>query len=74
MAMGIPVIVCRHKSGPRFSFLERLIPIYLPDDFERIDWSPTPVDLGSGQPNWLDKRQDSGCDRFSMRRRFAAAS
>jgi hypothetical protein len=53
MAMGIPVIVCRHKSDPRFSFLQKLIPIHLPGDMERIDWDPAPLDLTSVRDNLL---------------------
>jgi hypothetical protein len=53
MAMGIPVIVCRRKPDPRFSFLETLIPIYLPKEFKRIDWNPAAPDLTSIKSNLL---------------------
>jgi hypothetical protein len=58
MAMGIPVIVCRQKPDPRFSFLERFLPIYLPSDFKRIDWNPPPVNLASVRQNLLDWTRD----------------
>jgi hypothetical protein len=58
LAMGIPVIACRRKCDPRFSFLQSLIPIYLPDDFERIDWDPAPVDLTSVRDNILSWTRD----------------
>ncbi len=45
MAMGIPVIVCRASKDDRFSFLEKLTPIYTPDEFATINWKPLPVDL-----------------------------
>jgi hypothetical protein len=58
LAMGIPVIVCRHKCSPRFSFLKRLTPIYLPDDFERIDWNPAPLDITAIRDNLLSWTRD----------------
>lgn len=58
MAMGIPVVVCRHESGPRFSFLERMIPIHLPGDFESIDWNPAPPNLTSIRENLLNWTRD----------------
>lgn len=45
MAMGIPVILCREHRDDRFSLLEKLTPIYLPGQFETINWNPAPVDI-----------------------------
>mgnify|MGYP005847598041 CR=1 FL=1 len=53
MAMGIPVIVCRRKLDPRFSFLQKLVPIYLPKQFKQIDWAPKAPDLTSIRDNLL---------------------
>jgi hypothetical protein len=52
MAMGIPVVLVRNASDSRFSLLEKLIPIYLPDSFSKIDWDPAPFE---GSP--VRKRQ-----------------
>ena len=46
MALGIPVILCREAMDPRFSFLSTIMPIYTPENFDRIDWNPPAVDLG----------------------------
>ena len=54
MAMGIPVIVCRRKLDPRFTFLQNLIPIYLPKQFKNIDWNPKAPDLTSIRNNLLN--------------------
>ena len=44
IAMGIPVIVARSDRNARFSALGAITPVYSPDDFDRIDWAPKPVD------------------------------
>jgi tetratricopeptide (TPR) repeat protein len=44
MAMGIPVVLVREAMDARFSLLKRLLPVYLPDAFDRIDWRPAPFD------------------------------
>ncbi len=46
MALGIPVIMVREKTGGRFSYLKRLTHIYTPGEVEQINWAPPPVDLG----------------------------
>jgi len=51
MAMGIPVILCRLAKDDRFSFLEELTPVYTPDQFSSINWSPLPVDLSVVREN-----------------------
>lgn len=45
IGMGIPVVICREAMDARFTYLERLTPIYTPEHFERIDWDPAPVDV-----------------------------
>ena len=44
IASGIPVIICRRKRDTRFTFLEQITPVYTPQDFAQIDWSPSPLD------------------------------
>jgi len=44
MAMGIPVVSVRDTVSYRFGWLEKLLHIYTPDEYEQIDWSPDPVD------------------------------
>ena len=45
MAMGIPVILVRTSFDPRFEILEQYLPLYTPDNFDKIDWNPLPVDI-----------------------------
>lgn len=45
MAYGIPVILARDYLSYRFAWLESLLPIYTKEDYEHIDWNPTPVEL-----------------------------
>jgi hypothetical protein len=45
MALGIPVIICREQMDPRFSYLSTFIPVYTPETFGAIDWSPAAVDI-----------------------------
>lgn len=45
LALGVPVILARRDRGHRFSAIDRLLPVYTPDDFNAIDWNPSPPDL-----------------------------
>lgn len=45
MAMGIPVIVARETQNVRFSFIEDLTKIYLPEDCLEIDWHADVIDV-----------------------------
>lgn len=47
IAGGIPVIMARETIDGRFSYLQKLLRIYLPGEFEEIDWSPAPVAIHS---------------------------
>ena len=38
ISMGIPVILILPKVAYRFSWVERILPIYLPDEIGKIDW------------------------------------
>lgn len=43
MAMGIPVVLVRNTVSYRFGWLESLLPIYTPEEYVSIDWSPNPT-------------------------------
>jgi len=43
MAAGIPVILANEHCSFRYGWLEKLLPIYLPEDFSSIDWYPNEV-------------------------------
>lgn len=43
MAHGIPVIFARKAIDTRFSFLDKLLPLYDLNNFAHIDWNPRPV-------------------------------
>lgn len=45
IAMGIPTVLCRRQDDSRFSYLKKLMPVWLPGQFHQIDWRPKPVDL-----------------------------
>ena len=40
LAMGIPVILARKDQRDRFTAINRLLPVYTPDDFDAINWNP----------------------------------
>lgn len=44
MAMGIPVILARDRVSYRLGWLEKLLHIYTPDEYEKMDWAPAAVD------------------------------
>lgn len=45
LAMGIPVILARKNLIDRFTAINRLLPVYTPDDFPVIDWQPAACEL-----------------------------
>lgn len=45
MSFGIPVIICRERNDVRFSTVEKITQIYLPENLSQIDWDPAPVDI-----------------------------
>ena len=47
MAMGIPVIFVKSKLDMRFSWLDKFIPLYTPQTYNRINWNPTAIVYGN---------------------------
>jgi hypothetical protein len=45
IGMGIPVILARKDRNPRFTAINRLIPLHTPENFRTINWSPAAVDV-----------------------------
>lgn len=45
MSFGIPVIICRERNDVRFSTVEKITQIYLPENLSQIDWDPAPADI-----------------------------
>ena len=43
ISMGIPVIILREKVSYRFSWVEKIAPIYTHKTIEKVDWNPKPV-------------------------------
>lgn len=43
MAMGIPVILARDCVSYRFGWIDKLLHIYTPDEYDKINWNPAPV-------------------------------
>lgn len=43
MAMGIPVILASDNFDGRFSWIDKYLPLYTPDNYNKIDWHPEPV-------------------------------
>lgn len=46
IAMGIPVVLAVKRVSFRLSWVEKLLHIYTPDEFHRIDWDPSPIPCG----------------------------
>ncbi len=40
LAAGIPVVMMKEAVSYRMAWLEKLLPIYTPEDFHEIDWRP----------------------------------
>lgn len=47
IAMGIPVIITINNIDRRFSWLDKLVPIYDRYDYKYIDWNPESIDVES---------------------------
>ena len=43
VATGIPVVLAVKRVSYRFSWVEKLLHIYTPDEFNKIDWGPSPI-------------------------------
>lgn len=46
MAFGIPVILAKDEVSYRFSWLEKLLPIYTPEEYNQIDWNGIKIEYG----------------------------
>lgn len=47
LARGIPVIFATENISHRFSWIDRYVPVYTPDMFHEIDWSPSVVEYSA---------------------------
>lgn len=45
LAMGLPVILARRDYTDRFTAISRIIPVYTPEHFSKIQWNPTVPDV-----------------------------
>lgn len=45
LALGIPVIVTNESYTYRFSWIKKMLPFYIKDNFNKIDWNPEVVDV-----------------------------
>ncbi len=44
-AAGIPVILALKAKSFRYNWLENIIPLYTPDNYDTIDWNPVPLEF-----------------------------
>ncbi len=44
IAMGIPVILAKEKFSLRFPIIQKYIPVYTEENFNKINWNPESVD------------------------------
>ena len=79
MAMGIPVILVSENFDGRFSWVEKYLPLYTPDIFDKIDWSPKAVDYEEDKEkiiniymNEIQKRYKEYDDIYSLSSYFEA--
>ena len=75
LALGIPVVLARKAMDDRFTSINRLIPVYTPETFKAIDWSPAVVPLEEVKRTMADCVRvllDLGKPEPSMIGRFTA--
>lgn len=53
LSAGIPVVLVRKKPSIRFGYLETLMKVHLPADFETINWDAPLVNVESIRENWI---------------------
>lgn len=58
MAAGIPVVFLKSHFSFRFSWLDKLLPIYTPDNANSIDWNPKDLDIRDHQRRVLELTVD----------------
>lgn len=44
LALGIPVILVSENFDGRFSWIDKYLRLYTPDQFSQINWNPLPID------------------------------
>ena len=49
LTMGIPVVAVSNNIDYRFSFIDKFLPIYTPEQFDEIDWDPPVPDTGEAR-------------------------
>lgn len=54
IAMGIPTVIVRAEGSPRFSAIDKLMPVYTPQNFHQVDWNVKPVDVTAVQSKLLN--------------------
>lgn len=64
LALGIPVVLVIDNIDSRFSWLDKLIPIYDADHYDKINWNPNPVEI---EPL---KKQITSCVISGMQKLF----
>lgn len=70
VAMGIPVVVARKyvDDTERYSGYEKLFPVYMPDEYDKIDWNPVVTDI-----EWLKQElRDNAAELFRLIRSGAS--
>lgn len=45
VAYGIPVVLARDYISYRFSWLDKILPIYSVNNYDKIDWNPLSIDI-----------------------------
>lgn len=54
LAMGIPVVLVRQYYDARYEWIDKYLPLYTPDEFDQIDWSPKIPDIDDIKEKIMD--------------------
>ncbi|GHV77521.1 hypothetical protein AGMMS49942_23420 [Spirochaetia bacterium] len=68
MAAGIPVVLAKSAVSYRFGWLEKLLPIYEPDEYNKIDWAPKPVLYNNHKEAVLELTKNRLWDTYQRQR------
>lgn len=67
IALGVPTIIATNNRSSRMSWIDKFVPIYTDDEFDKIDWHPLPVEFEATKKMMKDvakKRISEAIDKY----------
>ena len=55
ISLGVPVVLCRKSMDLRFSFLKKIMPVYIEGEFDDINWNAGAIDVSEISKKYRDR-------------------